>query len=107
MNDLKFNLIQVIGLTNNTLTDKEYRPFKKITERLNRTFKADYVQMNGFKSIETANDYMILFSTFFNFLRPHKGLNHQIPVQIADLEELPHMPTKWIKLIEMSYGTFQ
>lgn len=107
MNGLKFNLIQVIGLTNKTETDQEYRPFKQITERLNRTFKADYLQMNGFKSIETANSYMVLFSTFFNFLRPHKGLNNQIPVQLSELESLPHMPAKWIKLIEMSYDTFQ
>lgn len=107
MNELKFNLIQVIGLTNNTDIDKEYRPFKQITERLNRTFKADYLQMNGFKTIESANRYMVLFSTFFNFLRPHKGLSYRIPVELTELEDLPHMPAKWIKLIELSYDTLQ
>lgn len=55
MNDLTFNVIQVIGLMNQTEIDKEYRTFKHITERLNRIFKPDYLQINDFKTIETAN----------------------------------------------------
>jgi transposase-like protein len=102
--DINFDLFQVIGLTNNTDTDKDYRPFKQVTERLNRTFKDDYIQMNGFGNINSANSYMVLFSTFFNFLRPHKSLDYKSPVEIDGFDKLPHMPSKWLSLLKMSYS---
>ena len=38
----RFDITQVIGLTNEDEVFKEFRPFKQIIERLNRTFKASY-----------------------------------------------------------------
>ena len=35
-------ITQVIGLTNDDEVSKEYRPFKQLIERLNRTFKESY-----------------------------------------------------------------
>ena len=102
--DINFDLFQVIGLTNNTDIDKDYRPFKQVTERLNRTFKDDYVQMNGFGNIESANAYMVLFVTFFNFLRPHKSLKYKTPIMLDGFDKLPHMPSKWLSLIDLSYS---
>ncbi|QVK18146.1 DDE-type integrase/transposase/recombinase [Mycoplasmatota bacterium] len=102
--NINFDLFQVIGLTNNTKTDKDYRPFKQVTERLNRTFKDDYIQMNGFGNIKSANAYMVLFTTFFNFLRPHKSLGYNPPVKLEEFDDLPHMPSKWLSLIDMSYS---
>jgi transposase-like protein/uncharacterized protein YbaR (Trm112 family) len=101
---IDFNLIQVIGLKNQTEDSRLYRPFKQVTERLNRTFKEDYLTMNGFKTLEDANSYTVLFTTAFNFLRPHMGLKYQVPVPIAEIEKCPHMPAKWLKIIEMSYA---
>ena len=48
--------------------------------------------------------YSILFiySTYFNFLRPHQSLENKVPVKIESLEELPTMPARWCKLIELS-----
>ena len=40
---LKFDIAQVIGLTNNDAVTKEHRTFKQIVERLNRTFKSSYL----------------------------------------------------------------
>ena len=45
---------------------------------------------------------VILFVAYFNFLRPHSGIDGQIPVVIPELEELPHMPAKWCELIRLS-----
>ena len=45
--DIYFDLFQVIGLTNNTDIDKDYRPFKQVTERLNRTFKDGYIHITS------------------------------------------------------------
>ena len=39
---------------------------------------------------------------FFNFLRPHMALDYEVPVKIPELQNLPNMPAKWLKLIEMS-----
>jgi len=43
-----------------------------------------------------------LFVAYFNFLRPHASLEYQVPVVIPDLENMPHMPARWTKLIEMA-----
>ena len=41
-NAFKFDITQVIGLTNDDAVSAEFRPFKQLVERLNRTFKASY-----------------------------------------------------------------
>ncbi|MBO1695116.1 DDE-type integrase/transposase/recombinase, partial [Bacteroides uniformis] len=38
----QFDITQVIGLTNNDAVSKEFRPYKQMIERLNRTFKSTY-----------------------------------------------------------------
>jgi len=90
-------LVQVIGLQNKTETDRLFRPYKQVTERLNRTFKQEaYLTMNGFNSLNTANGYLTLFAAYFNFLRRHESLNWQNPVEISEIKDCPHMPAKWI-----------
>ena len=51
----KFEITQVIGLTNDDEVSKEFRPFKQMIERLNRTYKASYRTTNGFDNIDGAN----------------------------------------------------
>lgn len=102
-NDVSFDIHQVIGLKNKDAVSREYRPHKQVIERLNRTLKWCYRPKNGFKSLETANSFLTLFATFFNFLRPHSTLEKRVPVEIPELKNLPHMPARWLKLIEMSY----
>jgi len=85
---IHFDVKQVIGLTNKDEISKEYRWLKQIIERLNRTFK---------------NEFMALFAAFFNFLRRHSALNYNIPVNIPELNEMPDMPSKWLKLLRLSY----
>ena len=97
LNKIPFELVQVIGLQNKTETDRLFRPYKQVTERLNRTFKQEaYLTMNGFNSLNTANGYLTLFAAYFNFLRRHESLNWQNPVEISEIKDCPHMPAKWI-----------
>lgn len=42
INDIKFNLHQVIGVKNKKKISKKYRSFKQIEERPNRTYKQNY-----------------------------------------------------------------
>ena len=102
MNGIKFNLQQVVGVSNKDEISKKYRPFKQIEERLNRTYKQNYYGTNGYQSLTTANVYMILYVTFFNFLRRHSSLDFKTPVEMDELKDISLMPDKWIKLINMS-----
>lgn len=100
--DMDFILKQVIGLSNKDDTSKEYRSQKQIIERLNRTLKYFYRPKGGFNSLDDANNYMVLFATCFNFLRPHYALDYHTPVEVPEIQELENMPAKWLKLIELS-----
>jgi len=97
---IHFDLRQVIGLTNNDDVSREYRPLKKIVERLNRTFKREYKTTFGFKSSAGSEAFTILFVAYFNFLRPHSALeDKRVPVIIPELKHIPNMPGKWLTLI--------
>jgi transposase-like protein/ssDNA-binding Zn-finger/Zn-ribbon topoisomerase 1 len=102
LNDMNFNLTQVIGLTNDDPVSTEYRWLKQIIERLNRTFKFSYRVTNGYGSHEGSNAHVSLFVAYYNFLRPHSYSYWQPLNSITELESLPNMPAKWQKLIELS-----
>jgi len=100
--DIHFDVSQVIGLTNDDAVSTQYRPLKQIIERLNRTFKGNYKPTTGFGTETGAISKVTLFVAYFNFLRPHSGLDGNIPALIPELEALPHMPAKWCELIRLS-----
>lgn len=102
-NGLPFKLYQVIGLTNQDDTSKEYRSEKQIIERHNRTLKYYYRPKGGFSSLDNANSYMVLFASCFNFLRPHSSLHYKVPVEVDALSKCSNMPNKWIELINLGY----
>jgi transposase-like protein len=102
LQNMDFNLIQVIGLTNDDPVSEEYRWLKQIIERLNRTFKFSYQVTNGYGSGEGSNTHVALFVAYYNFLRPHPYTYWQPLNSISDLESIPNMPAKWQKLIELS-----
>lgn len=99
---IDFNLIQVIGLTNDDPVSTEYRWLKQIIERLNRTFKFSYQVTNGYGSGEGSNTHVALFVAYYNFLRPHSYTYWQPLNSIPELEAIQNMPGKWQKLIELS-----
>ena len=100
---IHFDIKQVIGLTNNDEVSEEYRWLKQVIERLNRTFRGVYRGKNGFNSFDGANEFLILFAAFFNFLRRHQSLGYNVPVPIPQIMEMPNMPAKWLELIRLSY----
>lgn len=97
-----FDVTQVIGLTNDDPVSEEYRPLKQVIERLNRTLKRYYKPTNGFGAFENCQNYLTLFTTWYNFLRPHKSLGYSVPVNIPEVTKLPNMPAKWLELIYMA-----
>lgn len=99
---MDFNLIQVIGLTNDDPVSTEYRWLKQIIERLNRTFKFSYQVTNGYGSGEGSNTHVALFVAYYNFLRPHSYTYWRPLNSVPELESMSNMPAKWQKLIELS-----
>ena len=103
--DFTFRITQVIGLTNDDAVSKEYRPFKQMIERLNRTYKASYRHTNGFDNIDGANYDLALWVAYYNFLRPHKHNKYKVLNDVEALQGADNMPGKWQLLIFLGQQT--
>lgn len=101
----KFDITQVIGLTNDDEVSKEFRPYKQMIERLNRTFKSSYRVSCGYDNYESANYNVALWVAYYNFLRPHKHANYQVLNKVDMLESADNMPGKWQLLIFLGQQT--
>ncbi|TAH59867.1 MAG: DDE domain-containing protein [Fermentimonas caenicola] len=102
----QFNITQVIGLTNDDEVSKEFRPFKQMVERLNRTFKASYRVKCGYDNYDGANYSVALWVAYYNFLRPHKVTGYKKPLNEVDmLKGADNMPGKWQLLIFLGQQT--
>jgi transposase-like protein len=102
---LKIKQIQVIGLKNLDEVSTEYRPFKQIVERLNRTYKHHVRPAAGFSSPNSAMAMTTLFVTHYNFLRPHVALNNKTPIHIPQLKNIRTIQGKWIQILKMAMRT--
>ncbi|MGL5674827.1 MAG: integrase core domain-containing protein, partial [Cellulosilyticaceae bacterium] len=103
--DKLFDLIQVIGLTNEDAVSTEYRWFKQVVERLNRTFKSSYRVSCGYGSDDGAYYGVSLWVAYYNFLRPHQSLNWKVLNDVSELTSADNMPAKWQLLIWLGQQT--
>ena len=101
----KFDITQVIGLTNDDEVSKEFRPYKQLIERLNRTFKASYRVKCGFDNFEGASYNLALWVAYYNFLRPHSSFGYRTLNQVDILRGADNMPGKWQLLIYLGQKT--
>lgn len=101
----KFSITQVIGLTNDDAVSKEFRPYKQMIERLNRTYKASYRPTNGFDNYDGASYDLTLWVAYYNFLRPHKHNNYSSLNKVDMLSDADNMPGKWQLLIFLGQQT--
>ncbi len=92
----------VIGLKNLDKESGEYRRFKQLIERLNRTYKYHTRPRSGFKTFHGAVSLTTLFVAFYNFMRPHSFRYDSPPVYLKPLEEHRLMPDKWVALLEQA-----
>ena len=100
-----FDLVQVIGLTNDDAVSSEHRWIKQVIERLNRTFKSSYRVTCGYGSEDGALYGVTLWVAYYNFLRPHP-YNYWKPLnEITQLDGIDNMPAKWQILISLGQQT--
>jgi len=90
----------VIGLQNLDEESAEYRQFKQIVERLNRTYKFHTRPRSGFKSFSGAVVLTVLFVAFYNFMRPHTARNGNPPVQLEELANNDTYQHMWMQMLK-------
>lgn len=94
---------KVIGLQNLDKDSEEFRPFKQLIERLNRTYKYHVKPSCGFSAFNGAVALTTLFVTHYNFLRPHMSLHYKTPVHLPDLEGISTIQGKWTKILSLAH----
>lgn len=92
----------VIGLKNLDDESTEYRRFKQLIERLNRTYKYHTRPRSGFKSFDGAVALTTLFVAYYNFMRPHSSLDDKVPLPLEEIDSCDLMPEKWISIIKQA-----
>ena len=102
---MKFEITQVIGLTNDDAVSTEFRPYKQLIERLNRTYKASYRYTNGFDGLEGASYDLALWVAYYNFLRPHRFNKNKVLNDVELFHDADNMPGKWQLMIYLGQQT--
>lgn len=98
----QITLKQVIGLQNLDEISAEFRSFKQIIERLNRTFKFHVRASSGFKATNGAVALTTLIVTHYNFLRPHMTLDYKVPIELPELQAVSTIQGRWAKILSMA-----
>ncbi len=93
---------KVIGLQNLDAESEEFRSFKQLIERLNRTFKYHVKPAAGFNSTNGAVALTTLFVTHYNFLRPHMSRDYKPPVALPELKAISTLQGKWTKILSLA-----
>ena len=92
----------VVGLENNDHESAEYRKYKQIIERLNRTYKFHTRPRAGFKNFNGSVTLTTLFVVYYNYLRPHTTLQNSVPIPLIGLSDNKSWPKQWEKLLELA-----
>jgi transposase-like protein len=66
-----------------------------LIEAFHGQFKAWYKPRRGFFSFDSANSLISVFVFFYNFIRPHSGLNGLSPAQVAGLDYSEQTRNSW------------
>jgi hypothetical protein len=102
---LNFEITPVIGLTNDDVVSKTFRPFKQVVERLNRTFKESYRCTCGYDNFDGANYSVSLWVAYYNFLRKHSYFKYRVLNSTQMLDNADTMPGKWQILMYLGQQT--
>ncbi len=92
----------VIGLRNLDPESEQYRVFKQLVERLNRTYKFHTRPRAGFKSFDGAVSLTTLFVAYYNFMRPHTKLGGSTPVKLECLKGKTLYPAMWAEMLSQA-----
>ena len=83
------------------LKDFETKPNNNILERLNGTFRERTKGMRSFDSSIGAGEFAAGMQTYYNYIRPHMGINGMTPAQMAGIP-LDLTGNRWMTMIGLA-----
>jgi transposase-like protein len=83
------------------LKDFETHPNNNILERLNGTFRERTKVMRSLDSSVGAQEFVAGMQTYYNYIRPHQGINGLTPAQMANIP-INLMGNRWETMIGLS-----
>ncbi len=92
----------VIGLRNDDEQSRQFRVFKQLIERVNRTYRYHTRSRSGHKSMNGAVALTTLFVAHYDFLRPHGALRGRPPIHLPELDGIQTIQGRWLKLLQMT-----
>ena len=93
------SLHNVIGLMDLDEQSRQYRKYKQIIERFNRTFKYHMQPVNSFASFNGAFCKTVLVVTHYNFIREHSSLGFRTPIVLSQIKDIHLTQGKWAWII--------
>lgn len=92
----------VIGLRDDDEQSAQFRDFKQLIERVNRTYRYHTRSRSGHKTLNGAMALTTLFVAHYNLLRPHMGLRGAVPIHLPELDGIATIQGRWLKLLELA-----
>jgi transposase-like protein len=83
------------------LKDFETKPNNNILERLNGTFRERTKVLRSLDSSIGAQEFVAGMQTYYNYIRPHQGINGLTPAQMANIP-INLMGNRWETMIGLS-----
>jgi len=83
------------------LKDFETKPNNNILERLNGTFRERTKVMRSLDSSIGAQEFVAGMQTYYNYIRPHQGINGLTPAQMANIP-INLMGNRWETMIRLA-----
>jgi putative transposase len=83
------------------LKDFETKPNNNILERLNGTFRERTKVVRSFDSGLGATEFAAGMQTYYNYIRPHQGINGMTPAQMAGVP-IDLAGNRWMKMIGLA-----
>lgn len=83
------------------LKDFETRPNNNILERFNGTCRERMKVMRSLNDSANASVFVDGFRTYYNYIRPHQGLDGMSPAQMANIP-VDLDGNRWLKMIELA-----
>jgi transposase-like protein len=83
------------------LKDFETKPNNNILERLNGTFRERTKVMRSLDSSIGAQEFVAGLQTYYNYIRPHQGINGMTPAQMANIP-INLMGNRWEIMIGLA-----
>jgi len=84
-----------------SLKDFETKPNNNILERLNGTFRERTKVVRSFNDALGAVEFAAGMQTYYNYIRPHMGINGMTPAQMANIP-INLMGNRWETMIGLA-----